>query len=125
MGPDFGTFEFIRPAFAQSRGLRVAGVAMRLLTPFPRAALRDRLAAAKVVLVVNQAHHHGRGHLTLDVVDALSDLDHPPRVVGAFAGLGGANVSEDTWEAMLDHARLALNGHALPAHALFHEGTRS
>src|SRR5689334_5361284 len=74
MGPDFGTFEFLRPSFADARGVSVAGVAMRLLTPFPRAALRDRLAGARAVLVVNQAHHAGRGHLTLDVVDALSDL---------------------------------------------------
>jgi pyruvate/2-oxoacid:ferredoxin oxidoreductase alpha subunit len=125
MGPDFGTFEFLRPDFAASRGITLAGVAMRLLSPFPRVALRDRLAGAKVVLVVNQAHHQGRGHLTLDVVDALSDLDDPPRVVSVFAGLGGANVSEDTWEAMLDHARLALAGHALPPYALFHEGTRT
>jgi pyruvate/2-oxoacid:ferredoxin oxidoreductase alpha subunit len=98
---------------------------MRLLTPFPRAALRDRLAGARAVLVVNQAHHAGRGHLTLDVVDALSDLPHPPDVVSVFAGLGGANVSEETWEAMLDHARLALAGHRLPPSALFHEGARS
>jgi pyruvate ferredoxin oxidoreductase alpha subunit len=125
MGPDFGTFEFLRPDFAASRGLSVAGVAMRLLTPFPRAALRDRLAGARAVLVVNQAHHFGRGHLTLDVVDALSDLESPPVVVSTFAGLGGANVSEETWEAMLDHARLALAGHRLPPYALFHEGARS
>jgi pyruvate ferredoxin oxidoreductase alpha subunit len=125
MGPDFGTFEFLRPDYAAARGLSVAGVAMRLLTPFPRAALRDRLAGARAVLVVNQAHHAGRGHLTLDVVDALSDLGTPPVVVGAFAGLGGANVSEETWEAMLDHARLALAGHRLPPYALFHEGART
>jgi len=125
MGPDFGTFEFLRPGFADSRGVSVAGVAMRLLTPFPRAALRDRLAGARAVLVVNQAHHSGRGHLTLDVVDALSDLEKPPVVVSAFAGIGGANVAEETWEAMLDHARLALAGHRLPPYAMFHEGVRA
>ena len=122
MGPDFGTFEFLREPYEKSSGLRVAGVAMRLLTPFPRAALRERLSDAKVVLVVNQAHHYGRGHLTLDVVDALSDLDQPPIVVSAFAGLGGANVSEETWERMLDHAKLALDGHRVASSALFHEG---
>ncbi|HVP38169.1 MAG TPA: hypothetical protein VMS93_03190 [Candidatus Saccharimonadales bacterium] len=124
MGPDFGTFEALRESYEQSSKLRVGGVCIRLLTPFPREALRDRLAKAKVVLVVNQAHHHGRGHLTLDVVDALSDLKSPPRVVSAFAGLGGADVSESTWERMLDSAKPALEGQPTPPYAFYHEGSR-
>jgi len=122
MGPDFGTFEALRPAYEQRTGLRVAGIAMRLLTPFPRLAVRRRLEKARVVLVVNQAHHPGRGHLTLDVVDALSDLAPAPRVASAFAGLGGADVSEATWEAMLDGAREALAGRTLPPYRIYHEG---
>jgi len=122
MGPDFGTFESIRADYAKHTGSSVAGLAMRLLSPFPREAVKQRLARAKVVLVVNQAHHHTRGHLTLDVVDALSDLPSPPRVVSAFAGLGGADVSEATWERMLDQARSALDGTAVPPYAVFHEG---
>jgi pyruvate ferredoxin oxidoreductase alpha subunit len=122
MGPDFGTFEAVRPAFQSRTGLGVAGIAMRLLTPFPRAAVRERLAGARAVLVVNQAHHHGRGHLTLDIADALADLDSPPRVIGAFAGLGGADVSEPTWEAMLEDARGALTGATPPPWRVYHEG---
>jgi pyruvate/2-oxoacid:ferredoxin oxidoreductase alpha subunit len=122
MGPDFGTFEALRQGYETRRGLTLGGVAMRLLTPFPRDAVRQRLAGARVVLVVNQAHHSGRGHLTLDVVDALSDLERPPRVVSAFAGLGGADVSEATWEAMLDEARGALDGPPPPAYRFYHEG---
>jgi len=124
MGPDFGTFEALRGETEKRTGLRIAGSAIRLLSPFPRAALRKRLEGARVVLVVNQAHHVGRGHLTLDVVDALSDLAAPPRVVSAFAGLGGANVSEATWDAMIDSAGPALRGEAVPAWQLFHEGVR-
>jgi len=122
MGPDFGTFEALRERYASSHGLKLAGVAMNLITPFPRQALRDRLARAHVVLVVNQAHHWGRGHLTLDVVDALSDLPAPPRVVSAFAGLGGADVSEATWEAMLDEARSVACGRQPEAPRVYHEG---
>jgi pyruvate/2-oxoacid:ferredoxin oxidoreductase alpha subunit len=95
---------------------------MRLLTPFPRDAVRKRLERAKVVLVVNQAHHPGRGHLTLDVADALADLAVMPRIVGVFAGMGGADVSEPTWERMLEHARATLAGTAAPPWAVFHEG---
>jgi pyruvate ferredoxin oxidoreductase alpha subunit len=122
MGPDFGTFEALRRRYEEQHHMRVAGISMRLLTPFPRAAVRDRLAGASVVLVVNQAHHSGRGHLTLDVADALADLPAAPRVVSAFAGLGGADVSEATWEAMLDRARMALGGAALEPWQVFHEG---
>jgi pyruvate ferredoxin oxidoreductase alpha subunit len=122
MGPDFGTFEAIRDDWAKHTGLKVAGLAVRLLTPFPREALRQRLQRARVVLVVNQAHHAGRGHLTLDVADALSDLATPPRIVSTFAGLGGADVSEATWEKMLDQGRLAVAGRAVPPYAVFHEG---
>lgn len=122
MGPDFGTFESIREDYARKCGLRIAGIAMRLLTPFPRDLVRDRLQHAKVILVVNQAHHHGRGHLTLDIADALSDLPSPPRIVSAFAGMGGADVSVATWEQMLQHASGALQGRSLPPYAIYHEG---
>jgi pyruvate ferredoxin oxidoreductase alpha subunit len=124
MGPDFGTFETLRPAFAERHGLGVAGLAVRLLNPFPRQAVRERLRGARVVLVLNQAHHSGRGHLTLDVEDALAGLPDPPRVVSAFAGLGGADVSEPTWEAMLEEARDALTGPAPQPYMVFHEGAR-
>jgi pyruvate/2-oxoacid:ferredoxin oxidoreductase alpha subunit len=122
MGPDFGTLESAGSAFEKKTGLRVAGIAMRLLTPFPSQAVRRRLAGARVVLVVNQAHHYGRGHLTLDIVDALCELEHPPRVVSAFAGMGGADVSEATWEAMLEGAREAHSGAPTPPYRVYHEG---
>jgi len=122
LGPDFGTFESVREEYAKHTGLKVAGIAMRLLTPFPRDAVRKRLERVKAVLVVNQAHHQGRGHLTLDVADALADLSTPPRIVSVFAGMGGADVSEITWERMLDHGRIALEGRATPPWAVFHEG---
>lgn len=124
MGPDFGTFEAIREEWAAQYRLKVAGLAMRLLNPLPRAALRDRLKGAKLVMVVNQAHHSGRGHLTLDVADALSDLDSPPRIFSAFCGMGGADVSEATWEAMLNESRDALAKRPTQPYMVFHEGAR-
>jgi pyruvate/2-oxoacid:ferredoxin oxidoreductase alpha subunit len=124
MGPDFGTFESLREDYWRKHGLEVAGLAVRLLTPFPRDAVRERLKGAKVVLVVNQAHHQGRGHLTLDVADALADLASPPRLVSAFAGMGGADVSEFTWRAMLNDARLALEGGTPAPYQIYHEGIR-
>ena len=125
MGPDFGTFESICESYAEEHKLRVAGIAIRLLNPFPRQAVRERLRGAKAILVVNQAHHAGRGHLTLDIADALSGLDSKQRpIVSAFAGLGGADVSEATWERMLDEGRAALEGHDVPPYATYHDGVR-
>ncbi|MCC6650564.1 MAG: hypothetical protein IT348_05400 [Candidatus Eisenbacteria bacterium] len=124
MGPDYGTFESVREAWAAKHGLKVSGLALRLLNPFPRDAYREKLKRAKVVLVVNQAHHSGRGHLTLDVADALSGIEPQPRIVSAFAGMGGADVSEATWEAMLDEARDAITTTPRQPYMVFHEGAR-
>ncbi len=124
MGPDYGTFESVRKAWEAKNGATTAGIAMRLINPFPREAVRKRLANAKVVLVVNQAHHSGRGHLTLDVADALHGLDKSPRIVSAFCGMGGADVSESTWEAMLDEAKDAMTTAPKQAYMVFHEGAR-
>jgi pyruvate ferredoxin oxidoreductase alpha subunit len=124
MGPDFGTFEALRADWAAKKNLKVGGLAIRLLNPFPRDAMRDRLRGAKVVLIVNQAHHSGRGHLTLDIADALSDLETRPRIVSAFAGMGGADVSEPTWEAMLEEAFDALATPPRQPYMVFHEGAR-
>jgi pyruvate ferredoxin oxidoreductase alpha subunit len=122
-GPDFGTFEAVREEWAARHGLSVAGLAIRLLTPFPRAAIRDKLRRARAVLVVNQAHHQGRGHLTLDVADAIAGLEQPPAIASAFCGMGGADVSESTWESMLALGARALRGEAIPDYQAFHEGT--
>jgi len=124
MGPDFGTFESMRAGFAERTGLKIGGLAIRLLTPFPREAVRERLKGAKLVLVVNQAHHQGRGHLTLDIADALNGLPKVPPVMSLFAGLGGADVSEPTWEAMLEEGRDALSGTVPQRPMFFHEGAR-
>ncbi len=111
-------------AWAAKNGKSVAGIAIRLLNPFPREIYREKLQRAKVVLVVNQAHHSGRGHLTLDVADALSGIEPQPRIVSAFAGMGGADVSEGTWEAMLDEAKDALAKAPRQPYMIFHEGAR-
>jgi pyruvate ferredoxin oxidoreductase alpha subunit len=124
MGPDFGTFESVRNGWSAKNRATTAGIAIRLLNPFPREAVRKRLANAKVVLVVNQAHHSGRGHLTLDIADALAGLDKQPRIVSAFAGMGGADVSESTWEVMLDEARDAITTAPKQPYMVFHEGAR-
>jgi hypothetical protein len=56
------------------------------------------------------------------VADALAGLPDAPQVTAAFAGLGGADVSEPTWEAMLDDARAVADGAPPGAPRIYHEG---
>lgn len=104
MGPDMGTLEAIIADECKRTGKRIGGLAVRLLSPFPRFEYAKLLAKAKAVAVVNQAYHQSRGHLTLDIADAVINNDHKPLVFGFFAGLGGANVSVSTWQRIIDEA---------------------
>jgi pyruvate ferredoxin oxidoreductase alpha subunit len=101
MGPDAGTAAQMLPQLRGEMRARVGLVVVRLLTPFPSAELAAALRGVSGVGVVNNAHHHGRGHLTLDVTDALSLAGRSlPPVEAFFCGLGGADVSAATWRAI-------------------------
>lgn len=123
MGPDIGTATDMVPAEEKRLGIRMGVLAARLLTPFPYGAYTDLLKRAKVVLVVNQAHHYGDGHLGTDIIKACYDLKERPVIANCFAGMGGATVSDDSWRAMIDHAlQAAKKSEKLPAPVVVHEG---
>lgn len=123
MGPDLGTAAALLPALEKTLGSRLGILGVRLLTPFPADEYRRRLRHAKAVLVVNQAHHYGAGHLSLDVTQACYSLHPRPVIVSCFAGMGGADLSEATWEAMLTHAKAAMDkGEKVVPPAVVHEG---
>ena len=50
--------------------------------------------------------------------------ENPGRIVSAFCGMGGADVSEGTWEAMLDEAKDAMAAPPKQPYMVFHEGAR-
>ncbi len=122
MGPDIGTAAALAETANAKHGISIGVLSARLLTPFPSAAYAHRLRAAKVVLVLNQAHHYGHGHLSLDIAHACYGLSQRPVMVSCFAGLGGADVSDATWRAMIAHAWDARNGTPLPPPVMAHEG---
>jgi len=97
MGSDAGTALQMLETMERELGARVGLIVLRLLTPFPSDALAAALAGVEAVGVVNNAHHHGRGHLTLDVEDALSERGAAPPLESFFCGMGGADVSAATW----------------------------
>ncbi|MBI3184561.1 MAG: hypothetical protein HYZ28_20695 [Myxococcales bacterium] len=100
MGPDAGTAVHLLPELRKELKARIGLVIVRLLTPFPSEALASGLSGCAAVGVVNNAHHFGRGHLTLDVTEALTQSGRCPPVEAFFCGLGGADVSEATWRAI-------------------------
>lgn len=123
MGPDAGTAIQLLPRLRAELKKRVGIIVMRVLTPFPSAALAKALEKVSAVGVVNHAHHHGRGHLTLDVEDALAEIGRVVPTEAFFCGLGGADVSPSTWREMARlTAEAAVNGHPAARWHLLHEG---
>jgi pyruvate/2-oxoacid:ferredoxin oxidoreductase alpha subunit len=119
MGPDAGTLLHLVESLRRELNVRVGMVALRLLTPFPRDDLRQALSRVKAVGVVNNAHHHGRGHLTLDVGDALQ---RSLPIDSFFCGLGGADVSAATWRRIAATlADSAARGHTAQPWHLLHD----
>lgn len=123
MGPDAGTAIQLLPKLRQSLATRVGLVVLRVLTPFPTRALGELLRGVDAVGVVNQAFHHGRGHLTLDVADALNGVGRNVPVESFFCGVGGADVSPGTWRSMAQETcEAALRGMPSRRWHLVHEG---
>jgi pyruvate/2-oxoacid:ferredoxin oxidoreductase alpha subunit len=105
IGPDAGTALQLLPRWREQLHAKVGVIVLRLITPFPSQALAAALRGVKAVGVVNQAFHHGRGHLTLDLESALHGDGQRTPVEAFFCGLGGAGVSAETWTEM---ARLTV-----------------
>jgi pyruvate/2-oxoacid:ferredoxin oxidoreductase alpha subunit len=124
MGPDMGTLENIIASECTRTSKRIAALVVRLLSPFPFDAYAKLLEGVKAVAVVNQAYHHSRGHLTLDISDALMRTNGAhPVLASFFAGLGGANVSQTTWQKIIDESLkdLAAGKSSVP-YRFVHEG---
>jgi pyruvate/2-oxoacid:ferredoxin oxidoreductase alpha subunit len=90
--------------------LRAAGVAagllkVRLFRPLPAAALREALAGAKDVVVLDRNFSPGAGGvLAQELRGALYGMPGAPRVHGLLAGVGGVNVPP---EKIMELARAA------------------
>lgn len=123
MGPDAGTLIQDLESLRAALKLRVGVVVARLLTPFPSRELASLLEGVAAVGVVNNAHHHGRGHLALDVADALAQAGRATPIDSFFCGLGGADVSPATWRRIVTTvAETAARGRAARPWHLLHDG---
>ena len=123
LGPDAGTAIQQLPRIRDELRARVGVIVLRVLTPFPSLALAKALSGVKAAGVVQHAHHHGRGHLVLDVADALGEAGHPLPLEAFFCGLGGADVSPSTWREMAKlTVECAARGKPSRRWHLLHEG---
>ena len=103
-------------------GIRIGLVVIVSFRPFPVEALRNALAGAKDVVVVEKSIAVGMGGQLANNVDvALRNLPRPPRLHSSVAGLGGR----------ADHPRLAASSvpagqrAALGRHAIFSTSTNA
>lgn len=90
--------------------MREDGSAVGLVTlvsfrPFPREALRDALAGARDVVVVEKSIAVGMGgQLATDVDAALRNLREPPHLHSAVAGLGGRPITRRSLQRLFRQA---------------------
>lgn len=81
----------------REEGTRAGVVALRTFRPFPADALREAVAGADRVVVLDRAVSLGAaGVLAMEVKAALFDLERPPKLRAVVAGLGGRDVSTAT-----------------------------
>lgn len=77
-------------------GMKIGAICLVSYRPFPVEALRDLLAPAKDVVVVEKSIAVGVGGPLADNIDgALRNLDQPPRLHSCIAGLGGRPITRE------------------------------
>jgi pyruvate ferredoxin oxidoreductase alpha subunit len=108
--------------------LRDAGVAVglvrpRLLRPYPVAALRAALAGASAVAVIDQNLSLGKGGvLHAELCSALYGQPRAPVIASFIGGLGGRDISDGEFDAIVEVARkAAADGAAPPPRLLYTE----
>jgi pyruvate/2-oxoacid:ferredoxin oxidoreductase alpha subunit len=123
IGPDAGTAVHLLGRMRSELGVRVGLVVVRLLTPWPGRALAAALAGAGAIGVVNNAHHHGRGHLTVELAATLAEAGAAPPIESFFCGLGGADVAVASWmQIARATAEAAARGRAGARWRMIHDG---
>ena len=101
------------------KGQKVGLVRLRVFRPFPFEALREAVAGAKVLVVVDRAVSFGGpvGPLASEIKSALYGTEHQPKVVEFIAGLGGRDVTFEDLGRMIDAGTEVLGGAPIPEYS--------
>jgi pyruvate/2-oxoacid:ferredoxin oxidoreductase alpha subunit len=86
-------------------GLRAGNLRIKVFRPFPFAKVRDIVAKAKKVAVVDRNISYGaHGIFYQEVKSALYGETGMPPVLGYIAGLGGRDITTDSFKEVASHA---------------------
>ncbi len=90
----------------RDRGEKVGQVKLRLWRPFPFEDLKQAVAKAKKVIVLDRCISSGGpgGPVASEVRSALYDMPNRPEVVGFIAGLGGRDILPEQFGAVRGHS---------------------
>lgn len=95
--------------YLREQGRKVGLVRIRLWRPFPFEEIREALGRAKVIAVTDRALSLGGqgGPVCSELRSALYELNPRPHVFGFIAGLGGRDVTIETFTEIIDKAEAA------------------
>jgi pyruvate ferredoxin oxidoreductase alpha subunit len=94
----------------RAAGQRVGLVRLRLLRPYPVAAIRAALVGKRAVAVIDQNLSMGKGGvLHTELASALYGFPDAPPILASFVGgLGGRDISAEEFYAMADEMQQAI-----------------
>jgi pyruvate ferredoxin oxidoreductase alpha subunit len=86
----------------RAQGVKAGLLRLRVLRPFPAAAIAAALSGRKAVAVIDQNLAPGSGGITYpEIVTALYQEKNRPPVLSVIGGLGGKDISEAEFDAVL------------------------
>ncbi|MCS6925673.1 MAG: pyruvate synthase [Candidatus Binatia bacterium] len=99
----------------RARGVKAGLLRLRVFRPFPAAAIAAALAGRKAVAVIDQNLAPGLGGITYqEIAAALYDRQERPPLVSVIGGLGGKDISQGEFEAVLVALQQAAAGERVP-----------
>ena len=105
----------------RARGMRIGLLRLRVLRPFPTAAIAAALEGRKAVAVIDQNLAPGSGGITYqEIAAALYDSPTRPPLLSIIGGLGGKDISEAEFNAVAhDLERAAAGARVVGPHLLY------
>ena len=105
----------------RAQGIKAGLLRLRVLRPFPAAAIATALAGRKAVAVIDQNLAPGLGGITYqEIGTALYDHQNRPPLLSVIGGLGGKEIAEAEFDAVLhDVQRLAVGERVMSPRLLY------
>jgi pyruvate ferredoxin oxidoreductase alpha subunit len=98
----------------RARGLKAGLLRLRVVRPFPAAAIAAALAGRRAVAVIDPNPAPGLGGITYqEVAAALYATTHRPPLLSVVGGLGGKDISDAEFDAVFHDLQRAAAGERL------------